>query len=71
MRQVLDEEERKKRKKESLYRASRKYLEKFSKIEVRVPIERKELYKTAAGNKSMCAYVIGLIEEDIRKRNIQ
>ena len=71
MRQVLDEEERKKRKKEPLYRASRKYLEKFSKIEVRVPIERKELYKTAAGNKSMCAYVIGLIEEDIRKRNIQ
>ena len=48
-----------------------KYLEKFSKIEVRVPIERKELYKTAAGDKSMCAYVIGLIEEDIKRRNIQ
>ncbi len=54
---------------EAQKKANNKYFERFDDIKIRVPKGKKDEYKAHAQSKGMSlnAYIIGLIEADIKK----
>ncbi len=55
---------------EAQKKANNKYFERFDDIKIRVPKGKKDEYKLHAQSKGMSlnAYIIGLIEADIKKK---